>query len=426
MPDYRHAIAPLALGTFAVGTEGLAVSGILPEISAGLHVSVSAAGQLVTVFAVTFALGAPLLAIYGSRIAPKYLLAGGLGLFAAGNVLAALTPGYGLMIAVRVLMGLSAAAFVPTASAAGAALAPPQSRGKALAVVWGGFTVATVTGVPITARIAGLASWRWAFAFIAVLASLASIGIAVLVPHIGKPPAVTARDFLRVARNPVVAGVVLVGFLMQSGQFTVYTYIAPVTRLLTGGGNLTVTGALLLFGAAAIAGNALGGAGADRIGSQRMVLMSLTVFTAAYLVFAVLGGLPRNPLTIALAAVTTIAWGIASWAFVPPQQAQLVRAAPQRSALALSLNVFALNAGIATGGALGGVILAGRHTDALPYAGATLTAAALLAAAVTGRRAWQHNSTTDPGLWKPAPWPCQAMPPAHDAIAVRGNPPRRA
>jgi DHA1 family inner membrane transport protein len=391
MPDYRLAIAPLALGTFAVGTEGLAVSGMLPEISAGLHVSVAAAGQLVTVFAVAYVLGAPLLAIYGSRIAPKHLLAGGLGLFAVGNVLAALAPTYGLMIAVRVLMALSAAAFVPTASAAGAALAPPESRGKALAVVWGGFTIATVTGVPIAARIAGLVSWRWAFAFIAVLASLAAVGIAALVPHIDRSPTVTARDFLRVVRNPVVVGVVLIGFLMQSGQFLVYTYIAPVTRLITGGGNLMVTGALLLFGVAAIAGNVLGGVGTDRIGSLRMVLASLTVFTAAYLVLGVLGGLAHSPLTFALAAVTTIAWGIASWAFVPPQQAQLVRAAPQQSAVALSLNVFAIYAGIAVGGALGGVILAGKHTDALPYAGATLTAVALLVAVGADRSARQRD-----------------------------------
>ena len=96
-----------------------------------------------TAFQLARALGAPFLAVYGSRIAPKHQLVGGLGLFAIGNVLAALTPTDGLMIAVRVLMALSAAAFVPEASAVGSALAPPESRGKALAVVWGGFTVAT-------------------------------------------------------------------------------------------------------------------------------------------------------------------------------------------------------------------------------------------------------------------------------------------
>ena len=404
MPSYRRSIAPLALGTFAVGTEGLAVSGILPEISAGLHVSISAAGQLVTVYAVAYALGAPLLAMYGSRIAPKYQLVGGLGLFAAGNVLAALTPTYGLMLAVRVLMALSAAGFVPTASAAGAALAPPASRGKALAVVWGGFTVATVTGVPIATRIAGLASWRWTFAFIAVLASLAAFGVAALVPHIGKPPTVTARDFLRIARNPVVVSVVLVGLLMQSGQFLVYTYLAPVTRLLTGGGNLMVTGALLIFGVAAIAGNALGGVGTDRIGPRPMVLTSLIVFTAAYLMLGVLGGFAHSPITIALAAVTTIAWGLASWAFVPPQQTLLVGAAPDESAVALSLNIFAINAGIAIGGALGGIILTGKHTDALPYAGAGFTAVALLAAVGTGWAAQRHYGPSR----RDAPYPDEA------------------
>jgi predicted MFS family arabinose efflux permease len=114
--------------------------------------------------------------------------------------------------------------FVPEASAAGSALAPPESRGKALAVVWGGFAVATVSGVPSRPFIAGVASRRWTFVFVAVLAALAAVGL-----------------------------------LMQTGQFLVYTYIAPVTRLILGGGNGTVTVALLVFGAAAIAGNVLGG-----------------------------------------------------------------------------------------------------------------------------------------------------------------------
>jgi predicted MFS family arabinose efflux permease len=385
--DYRRAIAPLALGTFAVGTEGLAVAGILPEMSTGLHVTVAAAGQLVTVFAVAYALGAPFLAVYGSRIAPKHQLVGGLGLFAVGNILAALTPSYGLMVVVRVLMALSAAAFVPEASAAGSALAPPESRGKALAVVWGGFTVATVSGVPLATFIAGASSWRWTFVFIAALAAIAAVGITAFVPSVQKASTVKASDFLRVLRNPIVVGVVIVGLLMQSGQFLVYTYIAPVTRLIIGGGNRTVTVALLVFGVAAIAGNILGGMGTDKLGPRRMVRGSLTVFTAAYVALGVLGGLAHSPLTIILAGLTTTAWGLSSWAFVPPQQAQLIGAAPDESAVALSFNIFALEAGIAIGSGLGGVILSDKHTDTLPYAGAILTFVALRAAITVERRA---------------------------------------
>jgi predicted MFS family arabinose efflux permease len=251
----------------------------------------------------------------------------------------------------------------------------------------GGFTVATVTGVPLATRIAGIASWRWTFAFIAVLAAVAASGIAALVPAVEKPPAVHRREFLRVARNPVVLGVVLIGLLMQTGQFVVYTYIAPMTHLLTGGGNAAVSGGLLLFGVAAIAGNALGGVGSDRIRPRPMVIGSLTAFTAAYLALGVLGGVAVSPVTIGLVAVTTVVWGLASWAFVPPQQTQLIGAAPEQSAVALSLNVFAIYAGIAIGGALGGAILGSGHVDALPYTGAVFTALALLAAALIGRAA---------------------------------------
>ena len=178
---------------------------------------------------------------------------------------------------------------------------------------------------------------------------------------------------------------------MQSGQFLVYTYIAPVTRLITGGGNRTVTVALLIFGAAAIAGNIAGGAGTDRLGPRRMVTGSLIVFTTAYIALGILGGLARSPLTIVLAGFTTIAWGLSSWAFVPPQQAQLIGAAPDESAVALSFNIFALEAGIAIGSALGGVILSGKHIDALPYAGAMFTGVALLAAVSVERRARQRR-----------------------------------
>ena len=385
-PDYRRAIVPLALGTFAVGSEGLAVAGILPEISKGLNVGVPAAGQLVTVFAIAYAISAPVLAIYGSRIAPKTQLVGGLGLFAIGNLLAAITPTYTLMMVIRILMAVSAAAFVPTASAAGAALAPAESRGKALAVVWGGFTVATVIGVPLGTLLAGLASWRWTFAFIALLAAVAAVGIAALVPRVEKSKSLSWQDFAGVARNPAVIAVVVVGLLMQSGQFFVFTYIAPITQLLTGGGNFWVTGALLLFGVAAIAGNALGGSGTDRIGAHRMIVVTLLGFTAAYLGLGVLVEFPPTGMTIVIAALTTLVWGVASWAFVPPQQEQLVSAEPDRSAVALSLNLFAFQAGIAIGGGLGGAVFAGGNLRALPYVGAAFTAVALVAALAFDRQ----------------------------------------
>jgi DHA1 family purine base/nucleoside efflux pump-like MFS transporter len=130
-----------------------------------------------------------------------------------------------------------------------------------------------------------------------------------------------------------------------------------------------------------------------------MVRGSLTVFTAAYVALGVLGGLAHSPLTIILAGLTTTAWGLSSWAFVPPQQAQLIGAAPDESAVALSFNIFALEAGIAIGSGLGGVILSDKHTDTLPYAGAILTFVALLAAITVERRARdRHPNPREPDV----------------------------
>jgi MFS transporter, DHA1 family, purine base/nucleoside efflux pump len=129
-----------------------------------------------------------------------------------------------------------------------------------------------------------------------------------------------------------------------------------------------------------------------------MVSGSLIVFTAAYVVLGVLGGFAHSPLTIVLAGFTTIAWGLSSWAFVPPQQAQLIGAAPDESAVALSFNIFALEAGIAIGSALGGVILSEKHTDALPYAGAIFTLVALLAAISVERRARRRRALEPAGV----------------------------
>ena len=187
MADYRFKVVPLALGTFAIGSEGLVIAGILPDIAQGVGVTVSAAGQLVTVYAIVYALTGPLLAVFASHVRPKPLLLWSLAVFAAGNILAAFSPSYLLLMASRVLVAASASAFVPSASAAGAALVSPERRGQALALVWGGFTIATVLGVPLGTIIAGTTSWRFTFIFVAVLAGLATLGILALVPPLQHP-----------------------------------------------------------------------------------------------------------------------------------------------------------------------------------------------------------------------------------------------
>jgi Major Facilitator Superfamily len=147
----RRPLMVLATGTFAIGTDAFVIGGVLPAVARSLGVSTSSAGLLVTAFAVAYALGAPILAVVGARLARRTLLVSALAVFAAANVLAAVAPSYALMLIARVLAALAAAAFVPAASAAASSLAPTEYRGRALATVVAGMTVAQVAGVPFGA-----------------------------------------------------------------------------------------------------------------------------------------------------------------------------------------------------------------------------------------------------------------------------------
>ncbi len=189
MPSYLTRILPLAAGTFAVGTGLLVIQGILPEMARDLGVSVGAAGQLVMVFAVTYAVSAPLLSTFGARFDRRRLLVAALVLFALSNLAAALSSSVALLVVARVVAALASALYTPNASVAGAGLAPPEARGRALAIVFGGLSIATVLGVPIGTLVGGFAGWRAAFWFVALLATLAAAGIALLLPAVPRPAA---------------------------------------------------------------------------------------------------------------------------------------------------------------------------------------------------------------------------------------------
>jgi predicted MFS family arabinose efflux permease len=120
----------LAIGTFAIGTDAFVIGGVLPAVARSLRVSTSSAGLLVTAFAVAYALGAPILAVAGARLARRALLVSALTLFVAANVLAAAAPSYAMVIIARVIAALAAAAFVPAASAVASSLAPKEYRGR--------------------------------------------------------------------------------------------------------------------------------------------------------------------------------------------------------------------------------------------------------------------------------------------------------
>lgn len=373
----RHLLV-LAAGAFAIGTDGFLIAGLLPEIGRSLHVSESAAGQLITVFALVYAVGSPLLAIASGRFERRRLLSVVLVCFAAANLLGALAPSYGLLLVARVFAAATAAMFMPNASAIAATTSAPERRGRALAVITGGLTVAVVAGVPLGTLIGALAGWRWSLGFVAALSMVVAALVHTMLPKTTPPPPAGLRQRVGVLRRPAILRVIAPTITYFTAGFAVYSYIAVVAKRTAGLGASGVAAMLLAFGIAAIAGNAAGGRASDRLGPETTLKIAVGGLAVALGLLAFTSALePGRRLGLVLTLAGVLLWGLFGWAVNAPQQSLLVRGAADQPAVALSLSGSANYIGIALGSALGGLLLRTAGVTALALSGAGLAAAAL-------------------------------------------------
>jgi predicted MFS family arabinose efflux permease len=370
-------LAWLALGAFALGTESFMVVGLLPMLAADLQVSATRAGQLVLLFALSYAIGSPLMAALFARFGRRPLLVASLAAFAGITLAASMAQGFAQLALARIALGLVAGVFLPTASAVAASMVSPALRGRALAIVTGGGTVAVALGVPLGAWIAGWGGWRTAYLLVAAVAALAAWGVAIGLPRgLASPaPATAARapslsSSFSVTREPGVLPALLTTVLWTTGGFSFYTYIASFLSGTVGFGAQGVSAVFCAIGVAAALGTATGGWATDRFGADRVAQ------GFALLLVAIFGGLsfsaqmlPRGlalPLIVGLSAL----WGFAGWGFGPAQAVRLIRLAPDRAPMTLSLNASAIYFGIAAGSALGGVVIDLFGVSAVGWAGA--------------------------------------------------------
>jgi predicted MFS family arabinose efflux permease len=344
-----RAIAPLGVGAFAIGTDLFVVAGVLPALAADLGVPVGAAGLAVTVFALAYAVGAPVLsALLGSRPLRPVLI-GSLVLFALFNVVSALAPDLAVLLAARVFGALAASVYVPGAGAAAIAATPESRRGRALGVVLAGSALAMVLGAPLGVLLAALFSWRAAFGLVAVLAVGTVLGLLRSGVGSGSPPRSTLGERLRPLRSPAVAGTLAVTFLAMTASNSTYTYLAV---LLTGPVGLYIG----VFGAAGVAGTWWGGIAVDRHGSGRVAAAAVVVLGTG---LATLAHVTAMAGTLAV----VVAWGIAAWGFVAAQQHRVTGMGP--APLLLALNSSAIHFGFATGALLGGLVVDGAGAGGL-------------------------------------------------------------
>jgi predicted MFS family arabinose efflux permease len=377
-----------ALGTFAIGTEGFMIAPLLPRLAQDLSVSLAGAGQLVTVFTLSYAFSSPILTALTGGIGRRNLLIGSMIAFSAANVLAALAANYWILMAARILLALAAGLCVPNASALVGAVVEPHRRGRALAIVTGGTSIAVALGVPISALIGHSFGWRTTFMIVAGLSTLATLGLLFGLDRtvgVGLPVASLRERFAAACNKPVLISL-LVTLLWASGAYAVYTYLSAFLA-----GGLGIEGAavsivLFVWGVSAAVGVTFGGVLNDRFGSKRIILSSLALLTMAFLTMSTSVHLlsPAAARVPVLGAI--VIWGLAAWSFYPAQQARLLSAAGVKFAsVALSLNASFMFAGFASGAALGSVTISRASPAELGWVGAACVVAALGLAYLQGR-----------------------------------------
>lgn len=360
----------LAAGAFAVGSSTYVISGLLPALATALDVSVSAAGQLATAFALTYAVAAPVLATVTGRWERRNLLVVALLVLAGGTLLSAVATTYPLVFAGRIIAALGAAVYTPAATLVAAQMLGATQRGRAVALVFGGLTFALLIGVPMGSVLGGPLGYRGVFALVAAAAVLAAVGIRFALPRVEAPPVVGLRERFAVAADRRVLTVLAITVTGVLSAMSVFTYVVPLLTASASVGPVAIGVLLVTYGVGAVVGNVVGGRATDRAGSMRtlMVVMVGSV--------AVLATLPLTLSTVVGAGLALFAWSVFIWAFNPPLQSLLLEMA-SGGGLVLSLNASAIFLGAGLSAVMGGIVIDTLGVLALPLVAAGLGVLAL-------------------------------------------------
>ena len=371
----------MALGTFAIGTEGFMIAPLLPRLAEDLSVGVVAAGQLVTVFTISYALSSPILTALTGGISRRNLLIISMAGFAAANVVAAVATNYWMLMAARILLALAAGLYVPNANALAGAVVAPEKRGTALSIITGGTSIAVALGVPISALIGHGFGWRLTFVVVGTLSVLATTGLLFgLDRDVGAGlPVASLRERIAVVGQKPVLLTLLVTLLWATGAYTVYTYLAVFLASETGIDGAHVGLVLFMWGVSAAIGVTTGGRLNDRLGSKTVILSALALLAASFVTMSLSAYLLAPPAARVPVLLAIVVWGLAAWSYFPAQQARLIGVAGVKLAsVVLSLNASFMFAGFALGAVLGSATTAHSSPAALGFVGAASIVAGLI------------------------------------------------
>ncbi|WP_138495019.1 MFS transporter [Paenibacillus pinistramenti] len=368
-------ILSLTVGAFAIGMTEFVIMGILPNVAQDLKVSIPTAGQLITMYALGVAVGAPIMTILTHRIPQKLLLCLLMGIFILGNGIAVIAPNYAFLMGARLLTALTHGTFFGVGAVIASNLVRPDKRAGAVSLMMSGLTVANIIGVPVGTFIGQHLGWRASFATIALMGVIALLGVLIFIPKIKPDDTGSMLQQVAALIKPKLLLFLLIGALGNAGLFAVFTYITPLLTQITGLTEGNVTWILVLFGFGVTIGNLIGGKLAD----WKLMPSVLGIYLAAGVLLAILTFTIHSQFA---AVLTVFLWGAASFAVMPGMQIRTMSLARSAPALASTSSHSAGNLGNAAGAFIGGWVINQLSIAALPWVGALLVGSGFALAAV--------------------------------------------
>ncbi|WP_336787865.1 MFS transporter [Paenibacillus sp. MMO-177] len=382
----RVVIYVLMIAVFFTATSELVIAGILNVLADQMNISVSLAGQLITVYSLAFAIGTPVIIALSARIPRKRLLLFAIVVFIAGNFLSIASTNFMVLMAARMLLGVSSGVFIVAAFSAAAKMVPVEKIGSAIGTIILGFSSAMILGVPLGVALTNTYSWQTIFLFLGIGGVAILIGLALLLPQIEGDAPVPFKQQMGLLANPVIFYALLLVLFREAGNSVMFTYIASFLGDILHRSSAEIGLMMLLFGLAGAIGSRIGGSAVDKWGSAKLILIGVAIHVIALLLLPL--AVHSFPVAIALLSL----WIMSMFTLGPATQTYFIERAPQASNLIISLNISVTQVGIAAGASVGGLVVNWQGTVLYnPLAAGLVLLLALASAAVSIRKSRQKH-----------------------------------
>ncbi|MGO4791502.1 MFS transporter [Paenibacillus sp. 2KB_20] len=367
----------LAIVSFLVGTSEFVIAGILDMLASDIGVSVAAAGQLITVYSLAYAIGTPILIALTAKMDRRKLMLSALGLFFVGNLITVTTTGYAMLLGARIILAISTGVFMVVALTVAAKISHPGKQGSAIATVLVGFNLALILGVPLGRIIAGSHDWKIIFTGVGALSLVAMLVLLLTIPKSEGEAPVPIREQLALLKSPRITVALSISFFWILGYTMLYTYVTPFLLDITGMSEGMVNVGLFAFGLASLIGSQVGGYGADKWGIPRTMIGGLLFHSGILLLLTAFSHSSMVVLPLLML------WSFFAWSTGPVQQVYLIGMAPQASGIILSLNNSIVQLGMAVGAVIGGIVVDSISLAAVGWFGGVGVAIGLIPAIIS-------------------------------------------